>query len=136
MCFLKEGKRLSVRKRESPLAENEIATGLREYKGSRRLEILFKINPFYFALRCLISLILHNDKECSSESKIDVLKEIFHNGTILVSVESEVIFPTFHVQFIEEEGRIQKKKVKTNLFKDKLLMSFLFLIYFLLRLIW
>ena len=136
MCFLKEGKRPSVRKSESPLAENEIATGLREYKGSRRLEIMFKINPFYFALRCLISLILHHDEECSSESKIDVLKEIFHNGTILVSVESEVIFPTFHVQFIEEEGRIQKKKVKTNLFKDKLLMSFLFLIYFLLRLIW
>ena len=112
ICFLKKGKRLSVWKSESP--ENEIATGLREYNGSRRLEIMFKINPFSFALRCVISLILHHVEECSSESKIEGLNKIFHNGTILVSVESEVIFPTFHVKFIEEEERIQKKKVKPN----------------------
>ena len=74
-----------------------------------------KIYPFSFALRCVISLILHHEEECSSESKIEGLKELFHNGTILVSVESEVIFPTFHVKFIEEEERIQKKKVTPNL---------------------
>ena len=91
MCFLKEGKRLSVRKREIPLAENEISTGLREYKGSRRLKNMSKIYPFSFALRCAISLILHHEEECSSESKIEGLKELFHYGTILVSIENSGI---------------------------------------------
>ena len=50
--------------------------------------------------------------ESSTNMKIENLKEVFQDGTILESINSEVIFPTFHVKFIEESDQNINNKVQ------------------------
>ena len=80
-----------------------------------------------------MSLILNHDDESSTDMKIENLKEIFQDGTILESIESEVIFPTFHVKFIEESDQNINKKVHLkNIIIFELTSTFFFSLSFIL----
>ena len=69
------------------------------------LQVLEKLfSPLF---RCVVSLVLHHDEECTTSSKIESLKQVFQKGSILESLEARVDFPTFHIEWKDEEKEIR-----------------------------
>ena len=69
--------------------------------------------------RLHLSLIMPNGGKCSTStstaSKIEGLKKVFNTGRILESIEDQLVFSTFHFEFIEDRNEHLKVKVRREL---------------------
>ena len=89
-------------------------TNLLEFKGSIRYRKTRSSTWCKDFFRYQISLILKTDMSCSTNRKIQKLKNIFSTGTILESMENQPVFCTFHItESTENEEEDQKTQVGT-----------------------
>ena len=67
--------------------------------------------------RLQLSLIMQNGGKCSTSTafKIEGLKKVFNTGRILESIEDQLVFSTFHFEFIEDSYEHLKAKVRRQL---------------------